>query len=105
MNRGAGFTPRHDSFIPRCINEMDDSCRAAAGPAWEAEMAQIRIERKRTGLGWLWVIIALIVIAIVAWLLLGHRASTRAGSAPAGAAPSSMSQPADGQGVMPLAAA
>jgi hypothetical protein len=68
-------------------------------------MAQIRIERKRTGLGWLWVIIALIVVAIIAWMLLGHRTTQGSGAAPAGAAPSSMTQPSTGETVLPLAAA
>jgi ABC-type polysaccharide/polyol phosphate export permease len=35
-------------------------------------MAQIRIEQKRSSLGWLWVIIALIIIGVIIWYLLGR---------------------------------
>ena len=35
-------------------------------------MAQIRIERKRSTLGWLWVIIALIIVGVLVWYLLGR---------------------------------
>ncbi|MDQ3697153.1 MAG: hypothetical protein M3373_03880 [Gemmatimonadota bacterium] len=36
-------------------------------------MAEIRVEPKRGGLGWLWVVIALIVIAFLAWYFLSDR--------------------------------
>jgi ABC-type polysaccharide/polyol phosphate export permease len=32
-------------------------------------MAQIRIEQRRSGLGWLWLIIALIIVAVIVWFL------------------------------------
>lgn len=32
-------------------------------------MAQIRIEQRRSGLGWLWLIIALIIVGVIAWFL------------------------------------
>jgi hypothetical protein len=32
-------------------------------------MAQIRIEQRRSGLGWLWLGIALIIVAIIVWFL------------------------------------
>lgn len=67
-------------------------------------MAQIRIERKQTGLGWLWVLIALIVIAIAAWLYFG-RSGTSTGSTPRTATPGPASYPVSGQTVLPLAAA
>ena len=35
-------------------------------------MAQIRIEQKRSSLGWLWVIIALIIVGVIVWYLLGR---------------------------------
>jgi hypothetical protein len=35
-------------------------------------MAQIRIEQKRSRLGWLWVIIALIIVGVLVWYLLGR---------------------------------
>lgn len=43
-------------------------------------MAEIRIERKRRGLGWLWLFLALLVVAVLAWYFLYPG---RAGSAPA----------------------
>jgi hypothetical protein len=30
-------------------------------------MAEIRIEQKRRGLGWLWLLLALIIVAALAW--------------------------------------
>lgn len=32
-------------------------------------MAQIRIEQRPSGLGWLWLIIALIIVALIVWIL------------------------------------
>ncbi|HEX6534529.1 MAG TPA: hypothetical protein VF041_08025 [Gemmatimonadaceae bacterium] len=66
-------------------------------------MAQIRIEPKRTGLGWLWVLIALVVIALAAWLFIG-RGGTSTRSAPRAAGPAPTSYPVSRQTVMPLAA-
>lgn len=41
-------------------------------------MAQIRIEQRRSGLGWLWLVIALIIVAVIVWFLAtgGWKAST-----------------------------
>lgn len=39
-------------------------------------MAEIRVEPKRGGLGWVWLIIALIVLALLAWYFLGNRDAT-----------------------------
>ncbi len=39
-------------------------------------MAQIRIEEKRGGLGWLWVIVALIVVGLVLWYIFAGGATT-----------------------------
>jgi hypothetical protein len=33
-------------------------------------MAEIRIERKRRGLGWLWLLLALLIVAALAWYFL-----------------------------------
>ena len=38
-------------------------------------MAQIRIEPKRSSLGWLWIIIALIIVGVIVWYLLGRSAA------------------------------
>lgn len=68
-------------------------------------MAQIKIERKRTSLGWLWVLIVLIIIAIIAWFVIGRTGATTSNAAPTTAAPSSLTVPATGSGPTPLAAA
>ena len=47
-------------------------------------MAEIRIEQKRRGLGWLWLLLALIIVAILAWYFLYPG---RAAPAPATGAP------------------
>lgn len=44
-------------------------------------MAEIKIEPKRGGLGWLWAIIALVLIAAAVWYLMNR------GTAPATASP------------------
>jgi hypothetical protein len=50
-------------------------------------MAEIRIEQKRRGLGWLWLLLALILVAALAWYFLyPGRAS----------APATTAQPATG---------
>lgn len=36
-------------------------------------MAEIKVEPKRSGLGWLWAIILLVVVGVVAWYLLTQR--------------------------------
>ena len=54
-------------------------------------MAEIRIEQKRRGLGWLWLLLALIICAILVWYFLypGRTAPAPATGAPptTGAAP------------------
>ena len=47
-------------------------------------MAEIRIERKRRNLGWLWLLLALIIVAALAWYFLYPGRTT---TAPAPAAP------------------
>ena len=54
-------------------------------------MAQIRVERKRSGLTWLWAAIIIIVLALIAWWLLSHN---RMQNQPAAAAPTSLVAPA-----------
>ncbi|HJU66115.1 MAG TPA: hypothetical protein VJ596_10580 [Gemmatimonadaceae bacterium] len=39
-------------------------------------MAEIKVQERRGGLGWLWALIALIVIALVLWYLLSDRDAT-----------------------------
>ncbi|HJR64085.1 MAG TPA: hypothetical protein VJ803_10300 [Gemmatimonadaceae bacterium] len=34
-------------------------------------MAEIKVQERRGGLGWLWALIALVVIALILWYLLG----------------------------------
>jgi ABC-type polysaccharide/polyol phosphate export permease len=70
-------------------------------------MAQIRIEQKRSSLGWLWVIIALIIIGVIIWYLLGRSTAateSRNASSPS-ATPSSQVVPAQGALSTGLAAA
>jgi hypothetical protein len=47
-------------------------------------MAEIRIERKRRGLGWLWLLLALLIVAVLAWYFLYPGRTT---TAPAAAPP------------------
>jgi len=44
-------------------------------------MAEIKVEPKR-GMGWIWVVVAVIAIALIAWLLMA-RAGTDAVTTPA----------------------
>jgi hypothetical protein len=46
-------------------------------------MAEIRIERKRRGLGWLWLLLALIICAALAWYFLSSGRSAAPAAAPA----------------------
>jgi hypothetical protein len=39
-------------------------------------MAQIRVEQKRSGLGWLWAILALIAAAALVWYLMASGRTT-----------------------------
>ena len=41
-------------------------------------MAEIRVEQKRGGAPWLWVIIALVVVALLAWYFLSNRGDATA---------------------------
>jgi hypothetical protein len=70
-------------------------------------MAQIRIEQKRSSLGWLWVVLALILVGVIIWYLLG-RGTVATGSpnttAPA-STPSSQVAPAQDAPSTRLAAA
>jgi hypothetical protein len=68
-------------------------------------MAQIRIQPKRSGLGWLWLIIVLIIIAIIAWFLFVPRSPTPLPARPSGTAPSSLPGGSSDGSVPPLIAA
>ena len=35
-------------------------------------MAQIKVEQKRGGLAWLWIVLALVVLAVLAWYFLSQ---------------------------------
>jgi hypothetical protein len=68
-------------------------------------MAQIRIEQRRSGLGWLWLIIALIIVAVIVWFL--ATGAWRTTSTPArvnDTTPSSLEvRPASSPGTLPAA--
>jgi hypothetical protein len=64
-------------------------------------MAQIRIEQRRSGLGWLWLIIVLIIIAIIAWFIFVPREPHPLPARPAGSAPSSLHEKPSGGPVTP----
>ena len=38
-------------------------------------MAEIKVEPKRSGLGWLWAIIVLVLVGVVAWYFMTQRAA------------------------------
>ena len=38
-------------------------------------MAEIKVEPKRSGLGWLWAILLLVVVGVVAWYFMTQRAA------------------------------
>jgi hypothetical protein len=47
-------------------------------------MAEIRIDRKRRSLGWLWLFLALVIVAVLAWYFLyPGRTTTAPAAAPA----------------------
>lgn len=48
-------------------------------------MAEIRVEPKRGGLGWLWIVIALIIVALVVWYFMGNSDVTTTGLVPGSA--------------------
>ena len=57
-------------------------------------MAEIRVEEKRGGLGWLWTVIALVLAAALVWYLMTNRDSARDGATtPADSARTSMALP------------
>ena len=68
-------------------------------------MAQIRIEQRRSGLGWLWLIIALMIVAVIVWFL--ATGAWKSSTAPANAndtTPSSLeTQPASSPSTLPAA--
>lgn len=68
-------------------------------------MAQIRIEQRRSGLGWLWLIIALIIVAVIVWFL--ATGAWRTNTAPAranGTTPSSLeARPVSNPSTLPAA--
>lgn len=68
-------------------------------------MAQIRIEQRRSGLGWLWLIIALIIVAVIVWFLAtGGWKSTTAPANVNDTTPSSLEgQPQSSPGALPAA--
>ena len=69
-------------------------------------MAQIRIEQKRSSVGWLWLILALIVVGVLVWYLLGRgTAATESPNTTAPAAPSSQVAPTQESPSTRLAAA
>lgn len=66
-------------------------------------MAEIRVEQKRGGLGWLWALIAIIVIALIVWWVLHSRTTDTAPVNTAPAAPGTTSlAPAPASAVMAM---
>jgi hypothetical protein len=63
-SRAPAARARHDSFMLSSHTGSDPEQAATGG-----NMAQIRIEQRRSGLGWLWLIIALIIVAVIVWFL------------------------------------
>jgi hypothetical protein len=63
-------------------------------------MAEIKVEAKRSGLGWLWTIIVLVLVGVAAWYFLTQRAAP-ATTVPADSTRTSMleipTQPASSQ--------
>ncbi len=55
-------------------------------------MADIRIEEKRGGATWLWIVIALVVLAAIAWFLFAQPRTTeqQPAAAPADTIPASL---------------
>lgn len=54
-------------------------------------MADIRVEQRRGGAKWLWVVLALVVLGVVAWLLLGQpRTADQPAAAPTDTIPASL---------------
>jgi len=59
-------------------------------------MAEIKVEPKRGGLGWLWAIIILALIALGAWYFINHSRAVPATAAPADSVRTSLVVPAGG---------
>ncbi|HEX5073498.1 MAG TPA: hypothetical protein VFW03_09840 [Gemmatimonadaceae bacterium] len=57
-------------------------------------MAEIKVEAKRSGLGWLWAIIILAIIVAGLWYLMSTSRSAPATAAPADSARTSLLTPA-----------
>ncbi len=57
-------------------------------------MAEIKVEPKRSGLGWLWAIIILAVIALAAWYFMNNSRAVPATAAPADSVRTSLLVPA-----------
>ncbi len=55
-------------------------------------MAEIKVEPKRGGLGWLWAIILIALLAVAAWYLLADR-GTPTMTSPADSVRTSMTEP------------
>ncbi|HEX6047678.1 MAG TPA: hypothetical protein VFZ21_00355 [Gemmatimonadaceae bacterium] len=55
-------------------------------------MAEIKVEPKRGGLGWLWAIVLIALLAAAAWYLLADR-GTPATTSPADSVRTSMTEP------------
>ena len=57
-------------------------------------MAEIKVEPKRSGLGWLWAVIILAVIAVAAWYFMNNSRAVPATAAPADSVRTSLLVPA-----------
>jgi hypothetical protein len=69
------MAPRlHSSLGPRTAART--RCAHLVAPVLEERMAQIRVEQKRSGLGWLWAIIALLAAAALVWFLVASGRTT-----------------------------
>ncbi len=58
-------------------------------------MAEIRVQEKRGGLTWLWMLLLLLLVALAVWYFLGDRAGTDGTVEPAPAATPAASPTAD----------
>jgi UPF0716 family protein affecting phage T7 exclusion len=65
-------------------------------------MAEIKVEPKRGGMGWLWAIILIVLLAVAAWYLLADRGAP-ATTSPADSVRTSMMQPQVERSVMAFA--
>ena len=53
-------------------------------------MAEIKVEQKRGGLGWLWALLALVLIGMVVWYLMSDRTTAPGVTTPADSVRTSM---------------